>query len=205
MPLLQIFTVSTRPSRKGPAVAAWFEQRAREHGVFDVEAVDLAAVNLPMFDEPEHPRLQKYQHEHTKRWSASVARADAFVFVMPEYNFSTPPSLINALDYLVAEWAYKPVGFVSYGGVSGGLRSVQMTKLLVTALKMMPMVEAVSIPFFSKFIDPSTLAFTPSQEPPAVSMTRRAARSSTPARRRGVHPTAGGAPADAPPLKRNVF
>jgi hypothetical protein len=39
---------------------------------------------------------------------------------------------------------------VSYGGASGGLRSVQMTKLLVTTLKMVPLTEAVSIPFFSQ-------------------------------------------------------
>ena len=72
--------------------------------------MDLAEVNLPVFDEPEHPRFRKYQHEHTKAWSARVARADAYVFVTPEYNFSTPPALLNAIDYLVHEWAYKPVG-----------------------------------------------------------------------------------------------
>ena len=118
---LQIFTVSTRPSRKGPAVAAWFESLARAHGVFDIELVDLAAINLPVMDEPEHPRLRRYQHAHTKAWSAQIESADAFVFVTPEYNFSAPPSIINALDYLVFEWAYKPVGFVSYGGVSAGV------------------------------------------------------------------------------------
>ena len=113
---------SRRP-RKGPAVAAWFEQVAREQGKFEVEPIDLKAVNLPLLDEPEHPRLRRYKHEHTKAWSATVQRADAFVFVTPEYNFSMPPSLVNAVDYLVHEWNYKPVGFVSYGGVSGGLRA----------------------------------------------------------------------------------
>jgi NAD(P)H-dependent FMN reductase len=152
MPLLQILTVSTRPGRKGPAVAAWFEHQARQHNKFTIESVDLAALDLPLLDEPEHPRLQKYQHDHTKAWSAQVDRADAFVFVTPEYNFGTPPSLVNALDYLSLEWAYKPVGFVSYGGASGGLRSVQMTKQIVTALKMMPMAEGVAIPFVAKLI-----------------------------------------------------
>jgi len=160
---LQILTVSTRPSRKGPAVAAWFEARARRHPAFEIELVDLADVNLPVFDEPAHPRLRQYRHEHTKRWSAIVERADAFVFVTPEYNFSTPPSLVNALDYLMHEWAYKPVGFVSYGGVSGGTRSAQMTKQIVTALEMVPLARAVSIPFFSKFIDPETGVFTPEE------------------------------------------
>jgi NAD(P)H-dependent FMN reductase len=161
MPHLQVFIASVRPARKGTVVAAWFEQQARQHGKFEVEMVDLAQVNLPLMDEPEHPRLRKYQHEHTRAWSARVEKADAFVFVTPEYNFGTPPALVNALDYLAQEWAYKPVGFVSYGGVSAGLRSVQMTKLLVTALKMMPMFEAVSIPFFANLIDGDTGAFDP--------------------------------------------
>ena len=120
------------PESPGPAVAEWFLHRARLHGKFTVDSIDLATVNLPMFDEPRHPRLGQYEHEHTKRWSATVARADAFVFVTPEYNYGAPPSIVNAIDYLNREWAYKPVGFVSYGGVSGGTRSVQMIKQIVT-------------------------------------------------------------------------
>lgn len=59
----------------------------------------------------------------------------------------------NAIDYLHHEWAYKPVGFVSYGGVSAGTRSVQMLKQVVTTLKLVPLSEAVSIPFVSQFLD----------------------------------------------------
>lgn len=149
MPCLQIIIVSTRPGRKGPAVASWFEQQARAHGAFDVDVVDLAAVALPVFDEPEHPRLRKYQHAHTKAWSEIVSRGDAFVFVTPEYNFSTPPSLLNAVDYLFQEWAYKPAAFVSYGGISGGLRGVQVAKSVLGTLKVVPIVEAVVIPMFA--------------------------------------------------------
>ena len=147
---LQIVTASTRPGRKGPAVAQWFTERARLNGAFEIETVDLAEVNLPLFDEPEHPRLQKYQHEHTKKWSAIVSRADAFVFVTPEYNFSAPPSLLNALTYLAVEWAYKPVAFVSYGGISAGTRSVQMLKQVVTTFNAMPIANAVNLAQFTK-------------------------------------------------------
>jgi NAD(P)H-dependent FMN reductase len=150
---LLVITVSTRPGRLGFPLSTWIFERARAHGAFDVELVDLKEVNLPMFDEPEHPRLRKYQHEHTKRWSAKIDAADAFIFVTPEYNHGTPPSLINALDYLVHEWAHKPVGFVSYGGPAGGTRSVQMVKPMLVALKLIPLMESVMAPLFTKSID----------------------------------------------------
>lgn len=153
MPKLQVIVGSTRPGRKGISIARWFNEFATAHGGFEVELVDLAVVALPLMDEPHHPRLQKYERDHTKRWSQLVAAADAYVVVTPEYNYSAPPALLNALDYLSVEWACKPLGFVSYGGVSGGLRAVQQLKLTVTALKMMPMMEAVAIPMFSEFID----------------------------------------------------
>ena len=149
---LHIIIASTRPGRAGPTIAKWFHQEAAAHGKFDPVLVDLADFNLPVYDEPVHPVLQKYEHEHTKAWSASVKAADAYVFVTPEYNYNPPPSLVNALNYVYKEWNYKPAGFVSYGGVSGGLRAVQMAKQLVTTLKMMPMTEGVSIPNFGQLI-----------------------------------------------------
>ncbi len=143
---LMVLTASTRPGRVGASVAAWFTDAARRHGKFEVAPADLAEFNLPVFDEPNHPAQKKYQHEHTKRWSAAVDAADAYTFVVPEYNFGPTPALVNALNYLYQEWCYKPVGFVSYGGLSGGMRGVQVAKGLCTTLKMMPMYEAVAIP-----------------------------------------------------------
>src|SRR5699024_8246907 len=74
-------------------------------------------------------------------------------FVTPEYNYSPPPSLINALDYVYREWNYKPCAFVSYGGISGGLRAVQAVKLQMTTLKMMPLMEAVCLPMVARQFD----------------------------------------------------
>lgn len=170
MPNLHVLLASTRPGRAGEPVAQWFVERARLHGGFAVELVDLAAVALPPLDEPRHPRLADYQHEHTRRWSALVARADAFVVVTPEYNYGSPPALLNALDYLQREWAYKPVGMVSYGGVSGGTRSAQMTKGVLSALKMVPLVEAVIIPFVQQSIRDGAFHPDPVQDRAAQAM-----------------------------------
>src|SRR5689334_9183014 len=97
---LKIISSTVRPSRKGPIVAAWVAEAARQFGGFDVEVLDLGEIRLPMMDEPHHPRLQKYEHEHTKKWSASINSADAFVFVTAEYDYNYPAPLRNALEYL---------------------------------------------------------------------------------------------------------
>jgi NAD(P)H-dependent FMN reductase len=152
---------SVRPTRIGPAVARWFNDYAVKHGKFDAELVDLMTFKLPIHDEPEHPRAGKYVHEHTKAWSASVHAADAFAFVIPEYNFGPPPSLLNAFTFVLREWAYKPCCFVSYGGLSGGTRSAQVTKLMVTGLRMMPMVEGVAIPMVFGMLSQDKQSFTP--------------------------------------------
>jgi NAD(P)H-dependent FMN reductase len=153
MPKLTIVIASTRPGRAGLPFAEWFAGRAQAHGGFEVQTADLAKIALPLLDEPNHPRLRQYTQQHTKDWSATVQASDAFVFVTPEYNHGYPATLKNAIDYLHQEWAYKPVGFVSYGGVAAGTRAVQQLKPVVAAVRMLPVVEAVNIPFHTQFID----------------------------------------------------
>jgi NAD(P)H-dependent FMN reductase len=152
-PRLLIIIASTRPGRVGLPVAHWFEARAVAHAGFDVAVADLAELNLPFMDEPSHPRLQQYTQQHTKHWSGIVSVSDAFAFVMPEYNNGFNAPLKNAIDFLHHEWKYKPVGIVSYGGVSAGTRAAQMIRPVLTTLKLSPLAEAVSIPFVRQFLD----------------------------------------------------
>ncbi|MDQ1708740.1 MAG: hypothetical protein QOG49_125 [Frankiaceae bacterium] len=176
-PVLQIVIASTRPGRVGLPVATWFTERARAHGGFEVDVIDLAEIDLPFLDEPHHPRLRKYTHEHTKAWSARIERGDAFVFVTPEYNYGFNAVLKNAIDFLHNEWLNKPVGFVSYGGVAAGTRAMQMLKQVVTALKMLPVVEAVNIPFVGKLIEADgTLHPDETMEPAATALLDELAR-----------------------------
>jgi NAD(P)H-dependent FMN reductase len=143
-------------------VGEWFHALAVEHGKFDVDLVDLAAIDLPLLDEPEHPRHGRYVHHHTKRWSRIVAAGDAYVFVVPEYNHGYNAATKNALDYLYDEWRNKPVGFVSYGGIAAGTRSVQMLIQVVTALGMIPAVKSVNIPLIQRMMAPDK-SFTPNR------------------------------------------
>ena len=152
-PVLRVIIGSTRPGRVGPSVAEWIIERAREHGGFDVEVTDLAELNLPMYDEPNHPRLKKYVHQHTKDWSALVEGSDAFIFVVPEYNYGFNAATKNAIDYVFSEWAHKAAGIVSYGGVAAGTRAAQMLKQVFSALKIVPVTDSVNIPFVAEKLD----------------------------------------------------
>jgi NAD(P)H-dependent FMN reductase len=149
---LLVVVASTRPGRIGLPVSQWYVDAAKAHGGFQVTVADLAEENLPFLDEPHHPRLRKYQHDHTKRWSEKVDAADAVVFVLPEYNYSIGASLKNALDYLHAEWNYKAASVVSYGGVAAGARSVMALLPAAHALKIWLQPESVNIPFVQQFL-----------------------------------------------------
>jgi NAD(P)H-dependent FMN reductase len=188
-PQLMIVIASTRPGRAGLPIGRWFRERAEAHGGFAVALADLGEINLPFMNEPNHPRVRQYIHQHTKDWSGMVDAADAFVFVTPEYNHGMVAPLKNALDYLVQEWQYKPVGFVSYGGMSGGLRAVQMTKQVVTALKMVPVTEAVVLPFVSQMLSEGVFRPTEAIEKSADAMLAELARIALPLRALKPQPT----------------
>lgn len=150
---LKLIVTSTRPGRKGYAIAEAFLPIIKTNPAFETELVDLADLKLPVFDEPNHPRLKQYTKEHTKKWSAIIDDADAFIFVLPEYNYSAPGSVKNAMDFLSQEWAAKPLGFISYGGISGGLRAVDSMLQALRAFKIVSLPEGVHISMFPKYFN----------------------------------------------------
>ncbi len=147
---LKVISSTVRPGRKGPLVAKWITELAKENENFNVELLDLGEIKLPMMDEPNHPLMKQYQHEHTKRWSAKIDEADAFIFVTAEYDYNYPAPLRNALEYLSQEWGYKPAAIVSYGGVSAGTRAANSLKADLSTFRMVPLAESVNFPFFQQ-------------------------------------------------------
>ena len=143
-----IIVGSVRPGRIGLPIARWVEQTAQ--GDWDIDFVDLAELNLPFMDEPNHPSVRQYTKQHTLDWSARVDAADAVILVTPEYNHSYSPALKNAIDFLAQEWWRKPVGFVSYGGVSGGTRGVVGLEPAILTVGMVRTGASVELPFAGK-------------------------------------------------------
>ena len=127
---LAVIVGSVREGRFGPVVADWFAGEARAHGTFDVDVLDLAEaehvlpVAFPDFSAPVPDDVARVRSGLAERLDA----ADAFVIVTPEYNHSFPAALKNTIDWFHGEWQAKPVGFVSYGGMSGGLRAVEQLR-----------------------------------------------------------------------------
>jgi NAD(P)H-dependent FMN reductase len=151
---------SVRPGRIGLPIAEWVRDAAEAHGGFEVDFADLAEINLPFMDEPNQPMKRAYTKPHTIAWSTRVDAADAFVFVTPEYNHSSSPVLVNAINYLAHEWSRKAVGLVSYGGISAGTRSVIALEPVLTAVGLMKTGATLEIPLRTSLVDG---VFTPAE------------------------------------------
>jgi NAD(P)H-dependent FMN reductase len=157
---IAIIVGSTRPGRSGATVAAWVHEQASSRTAATYEVIDLENAGLPLLDEAVPALLGQYEHQHTKDWAATVARFDGFVFVTPEYNHSTSPALLNALDYVYGEWNNKAVGFVSYG-TSFGVRAVEHLRGVAGELQMADIRNQVRFSVPGNFPD---RVFTPGAE-----------------------------------------
>jgi NAD(P)H-dependent FMN reductase len=138
---------STREGRFGPTVARWFAGVAGRRPDVRVDLIDLAEANLPAV----YPRQPD---PTTRAFIERVEVADAFVVVTPEYNHGYPASLKQAIDLPHRQWRAKPVGFVSYGGMSGGFRAVEQLRQVFAELHAVTMRDTVSFHNFWDGFDP---------------------------------------------------
>jgi len=158
---LMAVVASVRQGRVGAAVGDWVRSVIEADSRFSLDVADLAELQLPLSDEPHHPRQRAYVSDAAKAWSERVERSQGFIFVMPEYNHSFSAPLKNAIDYLLWEWRGKPVGFVSYGGLSGGSRAVTALQPVLWNLAMRPVAGAVEIAWVAQQVDGGV--FTPTE------------------------------------------
>jgi NAD(P)H-dependent FMN reductase len=141
---------STRPGRKGEAVANWVLEQAAARTDATYELVDLADFPLPHLDEAVPPSMAQYAKEHTIAWSQKIAGYDGYIFVSPEYNHSTSGVLKNAIDYLYTEWNNKAAAFVAYGSV-GGARAVEHLRGIASELQLAHVRQQLSFSMFTDF------------------------------------------------------
>lgn len=143
---LAVIVASTREGRMGRRVADWFLGIARAREGLEIDVIDLLDTDLPGRLPAGHPARGGYP-EQVLPYAARIGAAEAFVIVTPEYNHGYPGSLKDAIDLVNREWRAKPVGFVAYGGLSGGIRAIEQLRLVVAELHMVDIRDAVVIPF----------------------------------------------------------
>lgn len=155
---LAVIIGSVREGRFGPVPGQWFFGEAQKHGRFTVDLVDLAEAHLPLVLPPVPPAMATGEerpaemHDLTRR----LDEADAFVVVTPEYNHSFPASLKCAIDWHFTEWRAKPIGFVSYGGVGGGVRAIEQLRMVFAELHAVTVRDTISFPNFWEQFDLGT-------------------------------------------------
>lgn len=137
---LMVINGSVRKNSVGEKMATWVEEVLSQDSELQLDMVDLKEVDLPFFDEAVSPSDNNGNYENSKgaAWAKRVGEADAYLFIAPEYNHGPTAVLKNALDWVDAEWHFKPAGFVSYGGAAGGTRAVQQLKQSLIHLDIFP-------------------------------------------------------------------
>lgn len=136
-----VIVASNREGRFAPVISGWFLSHTADHPDIGTDVIDVAELDLPVAlsfrpDADARARLAAV--------ASRLAAADAFVVVTPEYNHSYPAPLKNLIDWHRDEWQAKPVAFVSYGGVSGGLRAVEHLRQVFAELHTVGIRETVS-------------------------------------------------------------
>ncbi|KAI3323161.1 flavoprotein [Xylariaceae sp. AK1471] len=132
-----LITMSLRPARVGANVAAFvqpFLEKTLAASDITLSPVDLRDFNLPIYNENVVPAMvpeyAKFEHEHSRAWSAEIAKYDGYVIVIPEYNYGVAGGTKNAIDYLLNEWKGKPLSIISYGAQGGSKASQQAKEIL---------------------------------------------------------------------------
>jgi NAD(P)H-dependent FMN reductase len=118
-----VFYGSYRSDRRGIRLADYVVHQLRTRGD-DAELIDAREVGLPMLDRmlKEYPPGQAPQA--MARLGEKIRLADAFLFVVGEYNWGVQPGLKNLTDHYLEEWFWRPAAIASYSaGRLAGTRS----------------------------------------------------------------------------------
>ncbi|MFI9509567.1 NADPH-dependent FMN reductase [Nocardia sp. NPDC052566] len=152
---LAVIIGSVREGRFGPVVAHWFAEQARRHDAFEVDVIDLADYQLPHALPAVSPLMEPnpVRPAGTEELAERLAAADAMVIVTPDINRSFPASLKTAIDWHYTQWGRKTIGFVGYGGNSGGLLAIEGLRQVFNELNAHTLREYVTFPRYFLLFD----------------------------------------------------
>jgi NAD(P)H-dependent FMN reductase len=125
---------SARQGRIADRVMKWLLPELQRYPDFSYQVLDA-----------RHFAAAQARGETDDLFETVIRNADAAIVVTPEYNHSFPAPLKAMIDAFGEPWQRKPVAFVSYGGISGGLRAVEQLRLVFAELGMVSVRETISI------------------------------------------------------------
>jgi NAD(P)H-dependent FMN reductase len=170
---LAVIIASVRDGRFGPTVAHWFTEQARRHGRFEIDLIDLADFTLPLALPATSPKIDPNppRPDGMTDLTARLELADAMVIVTPEFNRSYPAALKTAIDWHFTQWDGKTIGFVGYGGNSGGLLAIEHLRQVFNELGAHTVRDYVYFPrYFELFDADGTLPAPAVPEAAAIAM-----------------------------------
>ncbi len=135
---LAVIYGSSREMRFCDTVVKWVESVVADYGLFAVSSIDPLTATRD---------AARGGHESEAAFiQATLADADAIVIVTPEYNHSFPAPLKSIIDSAKSQWHVKPVAFVSYGGLSGGIRAVEQLRQVFVEMHSVCIRASLSLP-----------------------------------------------------------
>lgn len=118
-----VFYGSYRADRAGIRLADFIVTGLGARGAA-AELVDAKAVGLPMLDRMYKEYAAGSAPPAMEALAVRIRAADAFVFVVGEYNWGMQPGLKNLTDHFLEEWFWRPAAIASYSaGRLSGARS----------------------------------------------------------------------------------
>ena len=108
-----VFYGSYRSARVGIRMANFVVRELRSRGA-EAELIDAREVDLPIIDRMYKEFPPGGAPQAMADLAAKIRAADAFVFVIGEYNFGPQPGLKNLTDHFLEEWYWRPAAIVSY-------------------------------------------------------------------------------------------
>ncbi len=114
---------SYRSERMGIRLADFVVASLRARGE-SPELIDAKVVGLPLLDRMYKEYAKGAAPAAMEALATKIRGADAFIFVVGEYNWGMQPGLKNLTDHFLEEWFWRPAAIVSYSaGRLSGARS----------------------------------------------------------------------------------
>lgn len=151
---LAVIYGSAREGRFCDIVANWLLSHLEDDDTLSIDILDPAVIDLPARHTGDSlPVVHKLR--------AAIGESDAFIVITPEYNHSFTGELKLLIDAAKTEWKNKALAFVSYGGISGGLRAVEQLRPVFAELHVTTLRETVSFAHAHKAFGPDGMPLDP--------------------------------------------